>query len=81
MAKRVKLIPVLQIKDFEALEAAQEHLGKHGYKTKVGPFSELPEAEHEDWMEPASKGYLFYLDEAKLEPGLEVPAEYFDYEE
>jgi hypothetical protein len=37
----VELIPVLQLDDLAVLKAAQEHLGKDGYVTKVTPFSDL----------------------------------------
>ncbi len=73
------LIPVLQLEDREALQAAQNHLGAHGYRTRVGPFDELPEDEREDWMTPANGGYLFYLEREKYEPAMTLLGEVFGY--
>ncbi|GEM_PF-3348018 len=77
MEENAELMPVLQLEDLAALEAAQEHLGNHGYKTRVGPFSELPVEAHEDWMTPENGGYLFYLEKAKYEPAMTMLGEFF----
>ena len=77
MEETVELIPVLQLGELAALKAAQEHLGKHGYKTRVGPFDELPSAAHQDWMTPANGGYLFYLEKAKYEPAMDMLGKFF----
>jgi hypothetical protein len=77
MADTPELIPVLQLTDLEALKAAQVHLAKDGYVTKVGPFSELPKSQYEDWMTPANGGYLFYLEKAKYKPAMNMLGKFF----
>jgi hypothetical protein len=77
MAETPELIPVLQLADLEALRAAQVHLAKDGYVTNVGPFSELPKSQYQDWMTPANGGYLFYLEKAKYKPAMDVLGKFF----
>jgi hypothetical protein len=77
MTATVELIPVLQLADLAALKAAQEHLGQHGYVTRVTPFSDCLPAEHQDWMRPADGGYLFYLEKAKYQPAMEMLGKFF----
>jgi hypothetical protein len=81
MSEPTELTPVLQLNDLEALKAAQKHLGKHGYRTRVGPFSELPSDAHQDWMTPASGGYLFYLEKATYKPAMTMLGKFFGYAE
>jgi hypothetical protein len=77
MADTTELIPVLQLADLEALKAAQVHLAKAGYVTNVGPFSELPKSQYEDWMTPANGGYLFYLEKARYKPAMDMLGNFF----
>jgi hypothetical protein len=77
MDENAGLIPVLQLDDLEALKAARKHLEANGYKTRVGPFDELPEAERQDWMTPANGGHLFYLEQAKYEPAMTMLGKFF----
>lgn len=79
MEENAEMVPVIQLGDLAALRAAQEHLGTHGYKTKVGPFSELSEAEYQDWMIPERDGYLFYLEKASYQSAMEILGEFFGY--
>lgn len=81
MAGRVKMIPVLQIEDRDAIKAAEEHLRELGYKAKVGPFSKLPESKYEDWMVPENEGFVLYIEEDQLEPVMQLLAKFFKYEE
>ena len=79
MEENAKMVPVVQLGDLAALQAAQEQLGTHGYKMKVESFSELPKAEYQDWMIPARSGYLFYLEKASYVPAMEILGEFLGY--
>ena len=74
-----KLIPVLQMDDIEALNAAKKHLEENGYRAAVGPFSDLSDAELQDWMTPENGGYMFYLEESKYEPAMNMLGDFFGY--
>ncbi|MBC8478141.1 hypothetical protein H8D51_01215 [bacterium] len=71
------LIPVLQLCDLDALKAARVHLQHEGFETKIVPFAELPETERQDWMTPKDGGYLFYLEQARHEPAMEMLGKFF----
>ncbi len=73
------LIAVLQMDDLDALKSAKKHLEDNGYKAEVGSFSELPEAEHQDWMTPANGGYIFYLEKGKYQVAMEMLGKFFGY--
>ncbi len=74
-----KLIPVLQMDDKEALEAAGKHLEENGYRVDVGPFSDIPEGELQDWMTPENGGYIFYLEESEYEAAMNMLGDFFGY--
>ena len=62
MHRDIKMVPVLQLDDLAALQAASKHLDELGFRSDVGPFGDLPAEQHAPWMTPANGGYLFYLD-------------------
>jgi len=74
-----KLIPVLQMDDIKALEAAREHLEDNGFMADVRPFSDLPESGLQDWMTPENGGYLFFLEESKYEDAMNMLGDFFGY--
>jgi len=74
-----ELIPVLQMDDLEALQAAEKHLNDNGYETRIGPFNELPETEISDWMTPSNGGFLFYLEKERYQPAMQMLGEFFGY--
>jgi hypothetical protein len=76
-----ELIPVLQLDDLEALEAAEKHLNENGYETRIGPFEELQESEIFDWMIPSQGGFMFYLEKDRYQPAMELLGEFFGYTE
>jgi hypothetical protein len=71
------LVPALQLSDLDALKAAQAHLEEHGYRTRVGPFDELPEDRRESWMNPADGGYLFYLEQSRWDAAMTLLGRFF----
>ncbi|MBN2587373.1 MAG: hypothetical protein JXA64_07320 [Candidatus Fermentibacteraceae bacterium] len=71
------MVPVLQMADLDALEDAQEYLGRNGYRTKVTPFEDLPESEYQDWMIPEDSGYLLWLESSEYEPAMDILSEFF----
>jgi len=73
------LIPVLQMDDRAALDAAMEHLSEQGYKAEVGSFSDLTKVEHQDWMTPENGGFIFYLEESKYEAAMTMLDDFFGY--
>ncbi|MCK5131417.1 MAG: hypothetical protein KAR40_04620 [Candidatus Sabulitectum sp.] len=73
------LMAVLQVDDLDVLNSAKKHLEENGYKAEVGPFAELPESEHQDWMTPANGGYIFYLEKEKYQPAMEMLVTFFGY--
>lgn len=77
MEENADLMPVLQLEDLDALKAAREHLAQNGYRTQVGPFAELPEAEWQDWMTPSNGGYLLYLERAHYAPAMDMLGKFF----
>jgi len=77
MKEQVELVPVLQLPDLDAMKAAQAHLEKNGYRTKVGPFGDLPAEQRKEWMKPEKGGYLFYLEKAKYEPAMKMLGKFF----
>ncbi|MCK5117812.1 MAG: hypothetical protein KAR44_14550 [Candidatus Aegiribacteria sp.] len=74
-----KLIPVLQMDDIKALEAARKHLEENGFKADIGSFSDLPEGDLQDWMIPENGGWMFYLEEAKYEAAMNMLGDFFGY--
>ena len=68
LAESQGLIPVLQLGDLQALKATRVRLSRLGYVARVGPFSELSQAQYQDWMTPANGGYLFYLEQPRSTP-------------
>ena len=81
MKQEKELIPVLQLEDPEALEAAAKHLNEKGYETRVGLFAELAEEDIADWMNPSAGGWLFYLEKERYEPAMELLGDFFGYTE
>lgn len=77
MSEEPTLVPVLQLGDRAALEAAREHLGREGFVTRVGPFEELPDAQRQDWMVPANGGFLFYLEKDRYEAAMPLLGRFF----
>lgn len=75
------MIPVLQLSDLDALEEAQEYLGRHGYRTKVTPFEDLPESAQLDWMMPEDGGYLIWVDASEYEAAMDMLNDFFGYSE
>jgi hypothetical protein len=75
------LIPVLQMDQLDALEAAREHLEEKGFRTWIEPFSEMStDLIDEDWMIPENGGYIFYLEEDKFEEAMTILGDFFGYE-
>lgn len=74
-----KLIPVLQMDDIKALDAAREHLEENGYRADVSPFSDIPEGELQDWMAPDNGDYVFYVEESKYEAAMNMLGDFFGY--
>ena len=77
MSEQSNLIPVLQLSDLDALKAAQVHLGKEGYQSKVEPFNDLSQADCEDWMTAENGGYLFYLKRSEYTPAMDLLGKFF----
>lgn len=74
-----KLIPVLQMDDLGAIEAAREHLEENGYRADVRLLSDLPESELQDWMTPENGDYMFYIEESKFETAMNMLGDFFGY--
>ena len=72
-------MPVLQMDDIEALEAAAVHLEENGFKAVVGAFGELAEKDIDDWMTPENGGYLFYIEASVYEDAMTLFGDFFGY--
>ena len=77
MRDNAGMVPVLQMADLDALEDAQEYLARHGYRSKVTPFDDLPESDYQDWMIPEDSGYLLWLESSEYEPAMDMLNEFF----
>ena len=75
------LVPVLQMDDLVALKAAGKHLEENGFRMEIGPFSDLPESELQDWMTPENGGFIFYLEESKYQDAMTMLGDFFGYTE
>ncbi len=75
-----KLIPVLQMDDIGALEAARKHLENEGFLADVRPFRDLAEGGLQEWMTAENGGYLFYLEEAKYDDAMKLLGDFFGYD-
>ncbi len=76
------LVPVLQLENLAALEAARDFLTRKGYQCRVGPFHELPPDQQLRWMKPVRGGYLLYLEQTdRYKSGMELLEEFFGCDE
>lgn len=74
-----ELMPVLQMDDIEALEAAAAHLEENGFKALVRSFSEMAEEDTDEWMTPENGGYLLYIEASEYEDAMTLLGDFFGY--
>lgn len=79
MNEKPVLIAVLQMDDLESLNSAKKHLEEKGYAAEVGPFSELPVSDYQDWMTPKNGGFIFYVEKDKYQQVMETLGTFFGY--
>ncbi|MFA4986604.1 MAG: hypothetical protein WC712_08480, partial [Candidatus Brocadiia bacterium] len=58
---RGTMTPVLQLRDFDILVAAAEHLSSQGFSGSVIPIDDLSESECRTWISPAVGEYVLCL--------------------
>ena len=81
MYENSDMIPVLQLDDLNSLEEAQDYMGRHGYRTSITSFEDLPESEYLDWMEPDDGGYLLWIEASEYEAAMDLLGSFFGYTE